>query len=44
MELVLSTVLALYAVIAFPSGYLLLTAVVSVLAFLFTKSCSIILI
>lgn len=38
MELVLSTVLALYAVIAFPSGYLLLTAVVSVLAFLFTKS------
>lgn len=38
MELVLSTVLALYVVIAFPSGYLLLTAVMAVLAFLFTKS------
>jgi hypothetical protein len=38
MELVLSTLLALYAVIVFPSGYLILTAVVSVLAFLFTKS------
>ena len=38
MELILSTILALYAVIAFPSGYLLLTAVMTVLAFLFTKS------
>lgn len=38
MELVLSTVLALYAVIVFPSGYLILTAIVSILAFLFTKS------
>jgi hypothetical protein len=38
MELVLSTLLALYAVVVFPSGYLILTAIVSILAFLFTKS------
>ena len=38
MELILSTLLALYAVVMFTSGYLLLTAVVSVAAFIFTKS------
>lgn len=38
MELVLCTVLALYTVVMFPSGYLILTAVLSVLAYLFTQS------
>jgi hypothetical protein len=38
MELVLSTLLALYAVVMFTPGYLLLTALVSVAAFVFTKS------
>lgn len=38
MELVLSTIIALYAVIAFPPGYLILTAIVSVAAFIFTES------
>lgn len=38
MELVLSTILALYAVVVFPSGYLLLTAIVAVAAYAFTKS------
>jgi hypothetical protein len=38
MELVLSTILALYAVVVFPSGYLLLTAIVGVAAYAFTKS------
>ena len=38
MELLLSTLLALYAVVTFPSGYLLLTAIVSVAAYAFTES------
>uniref|UniRef100_A0A6C0K4K3 Uncharacterized protein n=1 Tax=viral metagenome TaxID=1070528 RepID=A0A6C0K4K3_9ZZZZ len=38
MELLLSTIIALYAVVVFPSGYLLLTAILTVAAYLFTKS------
>jgi hypothetical protein len=38
MELILSTILALYAVLTFPTGYLLLTAIVSIAAFIFTES------
>jgi hypothetical protein len=38
IELVLSTILALYTVVVFPSGYLLLTAIISVAAYAFTKS------
>jgi len=38
MELILCTILALYAVVAFPPGYLLLTAIVSLMAYAYTES------
>jgi len=38
MELLLSTLVAIYAVLTFPTGYLLLTAVMSLAAFIFTES------
>jgi hypothetical protein len=38
MELILSTILALYAVAVFPPGYLILTAIVSIMAYTYTES------
>ena len=38
MELILSTIIAGYAVITFPPGYLLLTAIMSIVAYVFTES------
>ena len=38
MEVILSTILAAYAVVSFPPGYLLLTAIVSIAAYAFTES------
>jgi hypothetical protein len=38
MELLLSTLVSIYAVLTFPTGYLILTAVLSLGAFIFTES------